>query len=64
MSHALVLNECPHGIRAISIDDEAGGVRLTGKHCGIWTAVARWPMSKKQWDEMVNTIQCETEGDE
>lgn len=36
---------CPHGVLAVSLDDEIGGHRLTpSKCCGSWTTVERWPV--------------------
>lgn len=44
--YRLTLNECPHGVRSISLDDWAGGTRLTtGKCCGRWDEVQTWSMS-------------------
>lgn len=47
VKYALVLNRCPHGIEAISLDEnDGGGIRLTdAKCCGRWAVIAEFPMS-------------------
>lgn len=43
---AIVLNRCPHGVEMISLDNDGGGVKLTGASCcGRWSEVKVWPMS-------------------
>lgn len=42
---AIVLNRCPHGVEMISLDNDSGGVNLTGnKCCGRWSVVKEWYM--------------------
>lgn len=57
----LSICRCPtHGFYSVSIEDNDGGVRLTpSKCCGRWDVVKEWRLSIEQWDEIVNTIQCE-----
>lgn len=59
----LSINRCPRHPEfwSVSIDDENGGVRLTpGKCCGQWNTVKEWPLTEAAWNEIINTIQCET----
>ena len=49
---SLTYSECPHGMPAISVDDETGGIRLTrGKCCGRWDTKKSWPMDAEDLRE-------------
>lgn len=59
---SLAINRCPHGVFSVTIDGDGSGVRITpSKCCGRWDLVKSWPLSKREWDEIVNEIQCETD---
>ena len=66
----LSINQCPkHGdYWSISIDDEAGGSRLTpSKCCGQWRRVCAWKLSVRDWREMAEQAEkaaADLEGDE
>lgn len=59
MSLRLSLIECPHGTRAISLDNEWGGLRLFGdKCCGRWSVVNEWPVTASELREAANELEC------
>ena len=47
VGHAvLAINECPHGVRMISLDSASGGTRLGGPSCcGRWVVVEQWAVT-------------------
>lgn len=55
------LNKCPnHGTLMLSIDKGGIGSRIAGpKCCGRWLVVHEWPMSQKEWREVVIEIESE-----
>lgn len=64
--HSLAINVCQdHGVWAISIDDESGGIRLTdGKCCGRWEVVKSWPLTHRLAEAIIVETQCARNADE
>lgn len=55
--YSLAINECPHGIKSISLDDENCGIRLTSsKHCGRWRIVKSWPVGIKELESIIKEL--------
>ena len=66
MSKRLALVECPtHGFKAVSIEDEGGGIRVTpGKCCGRWVTTKEWAMSEREWRSLAGeALAAADEGD-
>ena len=62
----LVINQCPtHRWWSVSIDDDGGGVRVTGsKCCGRWNTIHTFPMSPDQWRELARLAEDAAEDGE
>jgi hypothetical protein len=55
------LDKCPHGMFAISLNDEdkGFGTRLTpNKCCGRWEMVVTWKLTGDQLREIANEFSC------
>jgi len=59
VKRSLSINRCPtHGFISVSIDDEAGGTRITpGKCCGRWDVVKSWDLSVDDWLELARNAE-------